>query len=179
MAEGVYPPDIDTEVGEVRYTTGDVEEPYLVSDELIQKILDKYPDETAEARIYYTSIRVLRILTVVTAGEGSRRREKEYGVEVEVYDASRYDAFRGILDDLLANPPDNVDSLDANRNFGRFYFGGTSRADFFDFATREDANGPLHNMDSILLNSGDVDDFYNTVLEQDGYGAYEKEGYPS
>lgn len=99
------PADFTTENGKVRYNIGDIEEPYILADVIIDGLLDKYSGESETFRIWKATIDALFILKGIAAKNSERRREREGGVEVEVYSNLTYDAISDLLDYYKSNPP--------------------------------------------------------------------------
>lgn len=109
MASGVFPADLSTEVGQVRLNIGDFDPPngdeYIISDDIIQFTLDRYPDDTAVVRLYRATIDVLTYLKSKYAQEGARTRKRESGLEVEVYANELYNNICDLLKFWENNPP--------------------------------------------------------------------------
>lgn len=116
------PVDITTEVGQVRYNIGDVFEPYMLEDNVIEFVLDRYPEDSSDIRVWKATIDCLRLLKSRFSMEGERRREREGGVEVELYTTK---VLNNICDLILwfeLNPPSSV-----KRGYDLHIFGGTSK----------------------------------------------------
>jgi len=99
------PADFTTDNGKVRYNIGDIEESYILPDVVIDGLLAKYSDESPEYRIWAATVDALFILKGIAAKNSERRREREGGVEVEVYSNPTYDAIKDLLEYYKANPP--------------------------------------------------------------------------
>lgn len=99
------PADFSTENGKVRYNIGDIEEPYILSDVVIDGLLAKYTEDSEEYRIWAATVDALYILKGIAAKNSERRREREGSVEVEVYSNLTYDSISDLLDYYKANPP--------------------------------------------------------------------------
>lgn len=117
------PADITTENGKVRYNIGDIVEPYILDDTVIDALLSKYPDETETVRVWKATIDALRILMGRFAIESARRREREGSVEVEVYNTNQYGYYKDLLDFYLKNPPADYKDYGYNLHI----FGGVSK----------------------------------------------------
>lgn len=117
------PADISTENGKVRYNIGDIVEPYILDDTVIDALLSQYPDDSETVRVWKATIDALRILMGRYAGESARRREREGSVEVEVYNTTQYGYYKDLYDWYLANPP--ADNTDYGYNL--HIFGGVSK----------------------------------------------------
>jgi len=114
--------DITTDIGKVRYNIGDIVEPYTLSDMVIQTFLDKYQDEYDQYRVWAATVDSLLALKGILAKRSERRREREGGVEVEVYANFTYDAIKDLLDYYKDNPPKT-----ANYGYDLHMFGGVSK----------------------------------------------------
>lgn len=114
--------DYSTDNGKVRFNVGDIEEPYILDDVVIDGILSKYTEETQDYRIWKATIDVLYILKGITAKNSERRREREGGVEVEVYSNLTYTAISDLLEYYKANPP-----MVAAYGYDLHIFGGVSK----------------------------------------------------
>lgn len=99
------PADYSTDNGKVRYNIGDIEEPYALEDNVIDAILAKYSEDDEPYRIWASTVDALLILKGLLAKRSERRREREGGVEVEVYSNFTYDAIKDLLDYWKSNPP--------------------------------------------------------------------------
>ena len=117
------PADFTTENGQVRYNIGDIEEPYTLSDVIIDGLLDKYLDKSQAYRIWSATIDALYILKGIAAKNSERRREREGNVEVEVYSNLTYDAISDLLDYYQDNPP----APDEGYGYDLHIFGGVSK----------------------------------------------------
>lgn len=114
--------DFTTENGQVRYNIGDIEEPYILSDVVIDGILSKYTDKSETYRIWAATIDALYIMKGIAAKNSERRREREGSVEVEVYSNLTYDAISDLLDYYKDNPPS-----DDTTGYDLHIFGGVSK----------------------------------------------------
>lgn len=105
---GIYPPDYTTELGQVRLYSGDVivdeEGNYLVSDEVIQTLLDKYVDKTEPQRLYYTTLQVVFLMKNALRPTAMRMREREGSVEREMYGSERYQHLCDFYKELKRDP---------------------------------------------------------------------------
>lgn len=115
--------DYSTENGKVRYNIGDVTDPYLIDDVVIDTLLAAYPDDTAAVRIWRVTVQCLLILKARMVREGDRRREREGGVEIEVYQTKGYQNICDLLDYWERNPPDSLKDI----SYAGFFFGGVSK----------------------------------------------------
>lgn len=102
--------DLSTDNGKVRLNIGDVTLPYLVDDDIINAYLAMYPAPTYSEgiRIYNATIGTLRYLKANFAQTAARMREREGGVEVEVYGNEKYDAICDLLNWFENNPPSQL-----------------------------------------------------------------------
>ncbi|QDP66588.1 MAG: hypothetical protein Tp1111DCM1126091_94 [Prokaryotic dsDNA virus sp.] len=116
------PADFTTENGKVRFNIGDIEEPYILSDVVIDGLLAKYTEESEEYRIWKATIDALYILKGIAAKNSERRREREGSVEVEVYSNLTYDSISDLLDYYKSNPP-----MPAAYGYDLHIFGGVSK----------------------------------------------------
>ena len=116
------PADFTTDNGKVRFNIGDIEEPYVLSDVIIDSILAKYTEESEDYRIWKSTIDALYILKGIAAKNSERRREREGSVEVEVYSNLTYDAISDLLDYWKNNPPKV-----AEYGYDLHIFGGVSK----------------------------------------------------
>ena len=128
--------DINTELGKVRYYIGDYEEPYNLPDEVIQSFLDLYVDESSDYRIWKTVIDCLTIMKGRAARESSRRREREGGVEIEVYSNLTYESISELLEWWKDNPPVVPKGYDLH------IFGGVSKEEICRVRENPDSNLP-------------------------------------
>lgn len=119
------PADYSTENGKVRYNIGDITEPYLIADVVIDAILTKYVAETEEVRIYKTTVECLYILKGMFATEADRKREKEGNVELDYYYTKRYERLLDLLEDWENNPPVE----EAGQAYAGLFFGGVSKTE--------------------------------------------------
>lgn len=116
--------DLTSEVSLVRIEIGDVVAPFEVTNEVIQLKLNQYSSSSQVIRIWKASIDCLRILKAKYAALGSRRREREGGVEIEDYGRERFMSVSDLLDWLLQNPPESAEIGGVLP-----YFGGTVKSD--------------------------------------------------
>ena len=104
----VSPPDFTTEVGKVRYYSGDTELNtegcYIISDMTILEVLDQYSNKPANVRIWRSTLDVLLFMKSAMAPYAARSREREGSVEVEVYGQERYKAICDLYDFYDKNP---------------------------------------------------------------------------
>lgn len=119
------PADISTENGKVRYNIGDIVEPYILDDTVIDALLSMYPDVTEDVRVWNATVDALRILMARYAGEADRRREREGSVEIEVYHSNNYGYYKDLLDYYLNNPP----AGDKDYGYNLHIFGGVSKSE--------------------------------------------------
>lgn len=119
------PADITTENGKVRYNIGDIVEPYILDDTVIDALLSQYPDESSTVRVWKATIDALRILMGRFAATSARRREREGSVEVEVYNTNQYGYYKDLLDYYLGNPPEDYTDYGYNLHI----FGGVSKTE--------------------------------------------------
>lgn len=112
---GIYPPDYTTELGKVRFYSGDVivdeNGNYLVSDEIIQSLLDKYVNKTEEQRLYYTTLQVVFLMKNALRPTAMRMREREGSVEREMYGKERYDVICAFYRDLKRDPSEIIEGF--------------------------------------------------------------------
>jgi len=119
------PADYTSDNGKVRYNIGDITEPYVLSDIIIDSLLSKYVERTEPVRIWNATVDALYILKGIAAKNSERRREREGGVEVEVYSNVTYDAISDLLDYYKNNPPKE----DEGYGYDLHIFGGVSRTE--------------------------------------------------
>lgn len=102
--------DLTSENGKVRLNIGDIESPYLVPNEVIAAYLAQYPDPTFTSgiRVYKATIGTLRYLKGKYAQSAARMREREGGVEVEIYGKEKYTAICDLLEWFINNPPEEL-----------------------------------------------------------------------
>ena len=66
MACDIFPPDFTTELGKVRYYSGDrelnSEGNYIIPDSVIRSILTSYNDKTSEVRVYKTTLGTILLM---------------------------------------------------------------------------------------------------------------------
>lgn len=137
------PADFTTDNGKVRYNIGDIEEPYILSDVVIDGLLAKYADESPEYRIWAATVDALFILKGIAAKNSERRREREGGVEVEVYSNLTYDAISELLDYYKSNPPKPGESY----GYDLHIFGGVSKKEVARVKNDPDSNRPYPEID--------------------------------
>lgn len=119
--------DLTTDNGKVRLNIGDVESPFLVDNQIINAFLAVYPspDFTQEQRIYNSTIDTLRYLKAkIGTQESARMREREGGVEVEVYGSEKYQNICDLLEWFEKNPPSSL-----GVPFAGVIFGGVSKTE--------------------------------------------------
>ena len=131
------PSDFTTENGKVRFNIGDIEEPYFISDDVIDALLDKYSEEAPEYRIWAATVDVLYIMKGFAARNSERRREREGGVEVEVYSNLTYDAISDLLEYWKKNRPGITDY-----GYDLHIFGGVSKKEVARVKNDPDSNRP-------------------------------------
>jgi hypothetical protein len=119
-------PVIDTtdESWLVRFSIGDVDVPYELPDIMVLHSLDMFSSDTQTTRVYKSSIQCLKWIKSKFAVQGSRRREREGGREVEEYRQEKYKAVSDLLDWLEENPP----SESGASGFVLPVFGGTMKS---------------------------------------------------
>lgn len=127
MADPVI--DVTDESWLVRFSIGDAEVPYELPDIMVLHALDKYPDDTQTLRVWKSSIVCLKWLKAKFAVQGSRRREREGGREVEEYRAEKYKTITDLLDWLEENPL----NADGTTGFALPVFGGTMVSQVTEF----------------------------------------------
>lgn len=132
------PADYTTENGKVRYNIGDITEPYIIADAVIDALLALHPDDTEEVRIWRVTIKCLKLMKAQAAGSGERRREREGGVEIEVYQSQWYAKVSDLLDWWERNPPDSI----RDPSFSGFFFGGVSAKERARVNNNPDSVGP-------------------------------------
>ena len=78
MSCDIYPPDFTTEVGKVRYYSGDTElnteGHYIISDTVILEVLDQYYTKPANVRIWRSTLDVLLFMKSAMAPYAARSR---------------------------------------------------------------------------------------------------------
>lgn len=116
------PADFTTENGKVRFNIGDITEPYVLDDVVIDALLDKYADQSEAYRVWAATVDALYILKGISAKNSERRREREGSVEVEVYSNLTYDAISDLLEYWKDNPPKV-----AEYGYDLHIFGGVSK----------------------------------------------------
>jgi hypothetical protein len=108
MSCDISPPDFTTEVGKVRYYSGDTslneEGSYIVPDYVIQEILDEYVLRPANVRVWRATLDTLLFMKAAMAPYAARSREREGSVEVELYGQERYQAICDLWDFYDKNP---------------------------------------------------------------------------
>jgi len=111
MSCDISPPDFTTEVGKVRYYSGDTklneDGHYIIPDAVILEILDFYPNKETMLRVYYATCQVLLLMIDTMAPYAARSREREGSVEVEIYGQESYQAMK----DLYAFYKKNIDAI--------------------------------------------------------------------
>lgn len=138
------PADFTTENGKVRYNIGDIEEPYFISDDVIDALLDKYSEEAPEYRIWAATVDVLYIMKGFAARNSERRREREGGVEVEVYSNLTYDAISDLLEYWKKNRPGIT-----GYGYDLHIFGGVSKKEVARVKNDPDSNRPCPEIDRM------------------------------
>jgi hypothetical protein len=102
MACDISPPDFTTDLGKVRYYTGDrtlnENGDYIIPDNVILDLLDSYEDKTQDRRVYYTVLDTLLLMKATFAPFAARSREREGSVEVELYGKERYESICDLYD---------------------------------------------------------------------------------
>ena len=102
MSCDIYPPDFTTELGKVRYYSGDrelnEEGDYIVPDYAIQDTLDIWASKTPLRRVYYATLDTLLLMSAAMAPYAARSREREGSVEVELYGQERQQAILDLYD---------------------------------------------------------------------------------
>jgi len=137
------PADFTTENGKVRFNIGDIEEPYILSDVVIDGLLAKYTEESEEYRIWAATVDALYILKGIAAKNSERRREREGSVEVEVYSNLTYDAIKDLLDYYKSNPPKPSDTY----GYDLHIFGGVSKEEKSRVKNDNDSARPYPEVD--------------------------------
>ena len=135
--------DFTKDNGKVRYNIGDIEEPYILSDVVIDGLLAKYADESPEYRVWAATVDALFILKGIAAKNSERRREREGSVEVEVYSNLTYDAICDLLDYYKKNPPKLGDTY----GYDLHIFGGVSKKEVARVKNDPDSNRPCPEID--------------------------------
>lgn len=128
MADPVI--DVTEESWLVRFSIGDAEVPYELPDIMILHALGMFESDTQVNRVYKASIQCLKWIKAKFAVQGSRRREREGGREVEEYRAEKYKTITDLLDWLEENPP----SGSGGSGFALPVFGGTTVAQYNELA---------------------------------------------
>ena len=108
MSCDISPPDFTTEVGKVRYYSGDTslneDGKYIVDDYIIQDTLDIWVAKDTLRRVHYTVLDTLLFMKAAMAPYAARSREREGSVEVELYGQERYQAICDLYDFYDKNP---------------------------------------------------------------------------
>ena len=97
--------DVSEEHTLVRFTIGDFEEPYEIPNPMVDFFISQQ-DQTKSQQfiVWKASIECLRKLKAKYAVQGSRRREREGGREVEEYRREKLKSISELLDWLENNP---------------------------------------------------------------------------
>lgn len=140
--------DITTNLGRVRFNTGDATMPYELDDTVINFLLNQYNTKADPVAIWSATVDALTILKGRYAHEAARRRESEGGVTVEEYSQEKYEAINNLLDHWKKNPP--VDPN--NTGEGLFIFGGVSQKE-----TRRVEDDPDSVLPGIKVDENDDD----------------------
>lgn len=139
----LYPPDYNTELGQVRARSGDDEIDadgnYLISDEQITISLNDYLDKTSDLRIAYSTIDTLFLMKTKLAKTAMRVREREGGVEREFYGRERYDVICELYKSAKKDPSQVMKNPPAAQ---QVYLGGVSNAEVYRVRTNPDSNLP-------------------------------------
>lgn len=96
-----------TDILRVRLMIGDLDA-LLVTDQVIQLNLSLYQDKTSPLKEYLTAIDSLRYAIFAQAPTGSKRREKEGNVEIEVDGTQTIKSLKNAYEFLLKNPPAGI-----------------------------------------------------------------------
>ncbi len=97
--------DVSEENTLVRFTIGDFEEPFEISSSMIDyAISQQSPTATKNFRVWKASLQCLYWMKAKYAAQGSRRREREGGREVEEYRAEKFKTITALIDWLENNP---------------------------------------------------------------------------
>lgn len=143
MSCDIYPPDESTELGQVRYRSGDCEIDingrYIVPDAVIDMQLENYLDKSQDLRLYYTTLYTMNLMKSKFAPTAARTRQREGAVEVEFYGKERYDVLCARLKELKKNPEDLFPSLGSTK--GIITIGGTSKDEMKRVKSNPDSNG--------------------------------------
>ena len=89
----------------VRYTIGDIEEPFEIDDAYIDYVVSKQDeDKGVEFVVWKSSIQCLQIIKAKYALQAARRRERQGGREVEENRKEKYEAVCDLLTWLENSP---------------------------------------------------------------------------
>ena len=97
--------DVSEEHTLVRFTIGDFEEPFEIPSSMVDYSIS-LQDSTATTnyRVWKASLQCLYWMKAKYAAQGSRRREREGGREVEEYRQEKFKSISALIDWLENNP---------------------------------------------------------------------------
>lgn len=98
--------EVPDDVYKVRFNIGDIDG-VDVSDDVILFALSQYSELEESIQVRKATVDVLRHLIGKFASTATRRREREGGVEVEVYGNEKYDAYQKLYDLWTKDPSFN------------------------------------------------------------------------
>jgi hypothetical protein len=154
MTCDISPPDFTTELGKVRYYSGDrtlnENGQYIIPDAVILEILDMYADKPSSWRVYYATLDTLLMMKTTFAPYAARSREREGSVEVELYGNERYQNICDLYDWFRKKP----DIIVKDAVQGSIIIGGVRIDKYCDVLT--DANG--------LYKGSRIDDIYKVPV---------------
>ena len=125
-------------IEEVRFLSGDWQEPFTVPDSMINSRLCQYADKEEPVAVWCAAIDVVKAMIALFARDGARRRERRGSEEIELYGNELVGATQQTLKQLLRRPPRGVSQV------GVIKIGGTSREEYDRVACDPDslAYGP-------------------------------------
>ena len=97
--------DVSEEHTLVRFTIGDFEEPFEIPSSMVNYALSvQSQTATKNFRVWKASLQCLQWMKAKYAAQGSRRREREGGREVEEYRAEKFKTITALIEWLENNP---------------------------------------------------------------------------
>ena len=97
--------DVSEEHTLVRFTIGDFEEPFEIPSSMVDYAISlQSSTATTNSRVWKASLQCLYWMKAKYAAQGSRRREREGGREVEEYRAEKFKTITAMIDWLENNP---------------------------------------------------------------------------